>query len=108
MGNPLFAMEVLLKLPQTKSFKCSRHKTHTRKSYPPKRRRTTTMPSVKELICHYRFTVTWDDTGYYLELGNGCASHVHHAKLGPDAVLPARLTRRRNRKTTISLLIFLM
>ena len=75
-----------------KVFSCFRSRAHVCKSV--KRRKTTNKPSEKELICHYRFTVQWDDTGYYLSLGTGCASHKHHVKLDADSITK-RLTRQQ-------------
>lgn len=57
------------------------------------RRTRTDKPTESGLICHYRFTVKWDDLGYYLSLGTGCANHEHHPKLrATDLSLPSRLT----------------
>ena len=75
-----------------KVFNCFRSRTHICNSV--KRRRTTNKPSERDRVCHYRFTVQWDDTGYYLSLGSGCASHLHHDKLDADSIAK-RLTRQQ-------------
>lgn len=46
------------------------------------RRTRTDKPTDAGLICHYRFTVKWDNHGYYyLSLSSGCVNHEHHPKL---------------------------
>ena len=55
------------------------------------RRTVTVLPTEVDHICHYRFTIRWDDIGYYLCLGSGRSVHEHHPKLRPsDFPYPTR------------------
>jgi hypothetical protein len=75
-------------------FQCSRSRTHNTIEN-PKRKRHTTKPSDKEQLCYYRFTVKWDDAGYYVQLGMGCVTHRYHTKFEPEkTVKPGRLTKQ--------------
>lgn len=51
-----------------------------------KRKRRSDRATQKDLLCHYRFTLKWDATGYFVMLGSGCANHVHHPKLSAEEI----------------------
>lgn len=63
------------------------------------RRTGTDKPTETEFICHYRFTVKWDLSGYYILLGWGQAHHEHHAKLSAaDLSFPSRLVESHDQE----------
>jgi hypothetical protein len=49
--------------------------------------------------------VRWDDIGYYIPLGSGCANHTHHAKLVADEI-PKRFAKEMEQDDEDSIVDF--